>query len=159
MKFLTSNNYRTLINILVICTFISQSIAQDTDPTILTIDRIFNSSEFNNQRFGPARWMNEEESYTTLESSDQFPEFREIIKYENQSGKRTVLVSADKLIPQGQQSPLRISNYQWSNDKQKLLIFTNTKRVWRRHTRGDYWVLNLGNWKLRQIGTEFEESS
>jgi len=144
---------------LVFCTFINPSIAQETDPSILTIDRIFNSTEFDNQPFGPALWMDDGESYTTLESSEKFPEFLEIIKYENQSGKRTVLVSADRIIPQGQQFPLEISNYQWSNDKQKLLIFTNTKRVWRIHTRGDYWVLNLENWKLRQIGTEFEESS
>ena len=53
-------------------TFISQSIAKETNPTILNIDRIFNFSEFNNQHFGPARWMNDGESYITLESSDQF---------------------------------------------------------------------------------------
>ncbi len=28
-------------------------------------------------------------------------------------------------------------------DEQKLLIFTNSARVWRSNTRGDYWVLDL----------------
>ena len=32
------------------------------------------------------------------------------------------------------------------------MIFTNTRRVWRYHTRGDYWVLDLKNKKLKQLG-------
>ena len=34
----------------------------------------------------------------------------------------------------------------------RLLIFTNTRRVWRQNTRGDYWVLDLATKKLQKLG-------
>ncbi|MCA9125371.1 MAG: DPP IV N-terminal domain-containing protein, partial [Planctomycetales bacterium] len=37
-------------------------------------------------------------------------------------------------------------------DNSKLLIFTNTRKVWRYHTRGDYWVLDLMSGDLTQLG-------
>ena len=30
----------------------------------------------------------------------------------------------------------------WSEDFSLLLIYTNSKRVWRRNTLGDYWLLD-----------------
>ena len=31
-------------------------------------------------------------------------------------------------------------------------MFTNTKKVWRQNTRGDYWVFDIAGGKLRQLG-------
>ena len=56
---------------------------------------------------------------------------------------RAVLVDAAKLVVPGQPAPLAIDDYAWSKDGKRLLIFTNTKKVWRQNTRGDYWVLDL----------------
>ncbi len=126
---------------------------------VLDLDRIFNSDDFNTQRFGPARWVDNGKGYTTLEPSAQFNGAMDIIHYQTRSGIRSVLVNADQLIPTGQTQPLNIEDYQWSFDKSKLLIFTNSKRVWRYHTRGDYWVLNLKTGKLNQIGEKFPEST
>jgi dipeptidyl-peptidase-4 len=122
----------------------------------LTLERIFSSSEFQPERFGPARWLEDGSGYTTLESSGSGG--RDIIKYDPKSGERTVLFSAGQLIPEGNEKPLSIRDYHWSPDGNKLLIFTNTKRVWRRHTRGDYWVKDLETGRLWQLGT-FAESS
>ena len=43
--------------------------------------------------------------------------------------------------------------------RQKLLIFTNTRRVWRLNTRGDYWVLDLASERLHQLGAGAPSSS
>ncbi len=40
------------------------------------------------------------------------------------------------------------TDYTWSADGKKLLIFTNTRKVWRKNTRGDYWVLDVDAGKL-----------
>ncbi|MHC5062189.1 MAG: S9 family peptidase, partial [Planctomycetota bacterium] len=40
-----------------------------------------------------------------------------------------------------------------------LLIFTNSKRVWRRNTKGDYWVLNLQNRKLQKLGAHADPAT
>jgi dipeptidyl-peptidase-4 len=125
-------------------------------PSRLTLDRIFGSRDFFGDFFGPARWL-EDGGYTTLEwTADRSG--REIVRYEPATGERQVLVSAADLTPAGARQPLWIDDYRWSEDGQKLLIFTNTQRVWRSNTRGDYWVLDLESRRLRQLGADFDEA-
>ena len=90
-----------------------QLTAQRTQP--LTLDRIFASSEFAPQRFGPARWL-EDGSYTTVEPSGGVNGDLEIVRYDARSGRREVKVSAAQLTPPTQTTPLLIEDYSWSAD-------------------------------------------
>ena len=47
----------------------------------------------------------------------------------------------------------------WSADKTKFLLFTNTKRVWRARTKGDYWLYDLTSKKGHQLGKGLPEAS
>jgi dipeptidyl-peptidase-4 len=132
--------------------------AKATDP-ILTLDRIFASREFSAERFGPARWTSDGESYTALEPSAEATGGRDLVLYRAETGKREVLVSAARLIPPGASEPLSIENYDWSPDGQVLIIFTNSKRVWRQNTRGDFWTYDLRSGRLRKLGADFEPST
>jgi dipeptidyl-peptidase-4 len=132
---------------------------QERDPSLLTLERIYSSDEFRGERFGPARWLKEKNGYTTLERSKSKKEGRDIVLYDAESGEQEILVPASRLIPKGEKDPLSISNYAWSSDGNKLLIFTNTERVWRQNTRGDYWVLDLSNWNLHKLGGDAEPST
>jgi len=149
--------FKRILTFIVIIITISSCFAQTADEGLLTLERIFSSGEFSSEYFGPVRWLENEAGYTTLEENEKGG--RDIVKYEPESGKRTVLVSADKLIPEDKENPLRIANYIWSPDKEQLMIFTNTKRVWRQNTRGDYWILNLNTWKLKKLGGNAEPST
>src|SRR5690606_22726905 len=51
----------------------------------------------------------------------------------------TTLVSKAQLTPKGGTTPLKIRSYTLSEKGDKVLIYTNSKRVWRYDTRGDYW--------------------
>jgi len=102
--------------------------------------------------------MKDNEGYSTLKKNKTVGG-RDIVKYEAKSGKRSVIVSADKLIPKGKTQPLSIRNYEWSADNSKLLLFTNTRKVWRYHTRGDYWVLDIKSGKLTQLGKSVERAT
>jgi dipeptidyl-peptidase-4 len=136
------------------------SIAQDkTANPALTIERIFAGREFAAERFGPARWMSDGETYTTLEPSVEAKAGRDLVLYRAETGKREVLVSAAKLIPPGASEPLAIEDYAWSPDGKVLIVFTNSKRVWRQNTRGDFWTYDLASGRLRQLGREFEPST
>ncbi len=138
---------------LAIAMFCSGLWRQETsDPSLLTLDRIFVSSEFAPERFGPARWMKDGKSYTTVEDSATIKNGREIILYSAEAGKREVLIPAARLIPSGETQPLAIDNYEWSADGKRMLLFTNSQRVWRQNTRGDYWVLDLGAETLQKLG-------
>ncbi|MDO3643185.1 DPP IV N-terminal domain-containing protein [Mucilaginibacter sp. L3T2-6] len=72
--------------------------------------------------------------------------------------KKTVLVSNEMLTPPGK-TPLKVSNFSISEDGQKVLLFTNTRRVWRYNTRGDYWVYDMAAKTLKQLGAARPESS
>ncbi len=119
---------------------------------VLTLERIFKNNDFELNQFGPAVWLKDGSGYTTLEESNKYPMAKDIIKYNPKSGKRSILVNASQLIPKDAQNPLLISDYTWSADGKKLLVFTNTERVWRYETRGDYWVLNIVSGELSQLG-------
>ncbi|MTJ02652.1 S9 family peptidase [Idiomarina piscisalsi] len=124
----------------------------------LTPEKIFASDTFNVERPAPTRWLEDGSGYTTLEKSDS-ADGRDIVRYHPETNERTVLVSAEQLTPKGKDKALDIADYVWSDDGNKVLIFTNTKRSWRTHTLGDYWVLNRDNNELRKLGGSAPEST
>ena len=114
--------------------------------------RLYATRDFASQSFGPARWMGGGAFYTTVEASGLVPGASDIVRYETATGARSVLVSARQLIPKGRQAPLDIDDYDWAPGDSLLLVFTNTRKVWRRNTRGDYWVLNRNSGTLKKLG-------
>ncbi|HEY6073842.1 MAG TPA: hypothetical protein VIV15_10715, partial [Anaerolineales bacterium] len=86
---------------------------QQADSTLLTVQRIYGAAEFRSQAFGPASWLGDGSSYTTLEEADE-DGGQNLVRYETERGGREVLVVARQLIPQGDSVPLRIEDYTWS---------------------------------------------
>jgi dipeptidyl-peptidase 4 len=82
-----------------------------------------------------------------------------IIKIDPKTEAETVVIKKEALIPQGFNRPLSVQNFAFSTDKTKVLLFTNTAKVWRYNTRGDYWVLNLTTNKLTQLGKTLPQQS
>ncbi len=62
-------------------------------------------------------------------------------------------------MPGEGEDPLEIDDYQWSEDGTQLLVFTNTEKVWRRNTRGDYWLLHLKKGTFNKLGGDAAEST
>lgn len=119
------------------------------------IDRIFKERAYDPPRFGPARWLPDGTAYAIVERPAGGDGGSEIVRYDAATGARTVLVAASRLVPpggKGGKGALDVDDYQWSPDGRRLLIFTNTKRVWRQNTRGDYWVLDVSSGTLKKIG-------
>jgi dipeptidyl-peptidase 4 len=121
--------------------------------------RIFATKELTAKTFGPARWLEGGVAYTTVEPSATAAGGKDIVRYDSATGRRRVLVSAGTLVPGPGLKPLAIEDYAWSKDNARLLVFTNTRKVWRRNTRGDYWVLDLASRRLRKLGGNRPESS
>jgi dipeptidyl-peptidase-4 len=123
------------------------------------IGRIFEARNYDVPRFGPARWLPDGATYTTVERGADQRGTSEIVRYDAKSGSRSILVAAAQLTPKGRSAPLEVDDYSWSRDSRRLLLFTNTRKVWRQNTRGDYWVLDLGSGALRQLGGGAPEAS
>ena len=111
--------------------------AQVPAPMSDVLQRLFASRDFAPERFGPARWIDGGAAYTTVEPSADVRGGSDIVRYETATGARTVYVTARQLVPTGGAVPLDIDDYTWSADGAQLLVFTNSRRVWRQNTRGD----------------------
>jgi dipeptidyl-peptidase-4 len=80
-----------------------------------------------------------------------------LVKYDLKASSRVVVVSGRDLTVNG--NPLPLEAFYFSPDGSTLLIYTNTSKVWRLETRGDYWTLNLQSKQLRQLGSQLPSSS
>src|SRR5947208_2941029 len=104
------------------------------DPSRLSVERIFASSEFQPSGFGGFRWLKDGNSYARLEPSATVKGSADLVRYQIDTNARDVLLSAEKLIPKGETTPLAIHGYDWSADGNRVLIYTNSKKVWRQNT-------------------------
>lgn len=94
------------------------------------------------------------------DNGDQYYEFSakgiEIVNPKN--GNRNIFLSQQSLIPKGSSVAIKVESFSISKNKELILIYTNSKRVWRENTRGDYWVYNKKSNELTQIGRPFSSS-
>ncbi|HUT95372.1 MAG TPA: DPP IV N-terminal domain-containing protein [Thermoguttaceae bacterium] len=131
---------------------------EKTDPALLTVARIFDSKDFEPQKFA-ARWLEDEPKYVTLDASKETSGGQDVVCHDPESGQREILVPAAHLVPPEESTPLKIDAYAFSKDRSLVLIFTNSKRVWRKNTRGDYWVLDRAGRELRKLGGDAKPST
>ena len=93
---------------------------------------------------GGINWTTDGNTYTKIKEGN-------IVKVDPKTETEAILIKKEQLTPTGGKA-LPPQSYTFSNDNTKLLIFTNTVKVWRLNTRGDYWVLDIATNKLTQIG-------
>ena len=128
--------------------------AAATDPAMLTIERLFNDKEFDGEKFGEIRWSKLSSTYFTFSS-----EAGGLIQTDLRTGEGTALVPAAALVPEGEKVPLTVDGFELSADEAKVLIYTNSQRVWRHNTRGDYWLLDVASRELKKLGDDAEPAT
>ncbi len=82
-----------------------------------------------------------------------------IVKTDVQTNNEITIVKKEQLTPAGAERPLSFRIYSFSQDNKTLLIFTNTAKLWRYNTRGDYWALNLSSNQLTKLGKSLPSQS
>jgi len=136
------------------------ALTAQTSPTLTAeLERIFARDEYAVQTVAQPAWIDGGARYAAVEPSTAAAGARDIVEYDAASGQRAVLVAGSALTPAGAATPLSIDGYAWSADRARLLVFTNSKRVWRQNTRGDYWVLDRASGALRQLGGDAAPST
>ena len=128
---------------------------QAVDPAVLTLDRVFQSSDFFPGRFGPVRWLEDGSGYAALEFSSQTGN-QEIARYDPATGRRDV-IAAFTLPYEGRDG--FVQSYTFSPDGSKIMLFANTRRVWRQNTRGDYWIYHRADGGVSKLGGDGPSST
>ena len=153
---------RKLIQITLLLLFIFLFIpshAQETDPSKITIDRLFDNS-LSARSFSPVYWLEGESAYTILEGAKEYYKGRmEVVSYDAETGERSVIIPAWRLIPPGYSSPINIEGYSFTKNCSHVLIYTNSVPQAFGGSKGDYWVLDLMLWDWYKIGKEMPDQS
>ena len=90
-------------------------------------------------------WSADGNTYATAEPTG-------LTSLDIRSGRKTVLVPKEKLYRPGTQQAMPVTDFAFTPDSAHALIFTNTARVWRYNTRGDYYLIDRATGQARQVG-------
>ncbi len=137
---------RALVLYLGIGLALASSAVAQTDR--LTVERIWGGDEFTSD-LPEIEWMADGNSYTVLVGEDT----TDLYRVDARSGARRQLVSGEALVPPGATEPITIEGYEFSPDLTKLLIYTNSVRVWRQRTKGEYYLWDFQNRQLSPLST------
>jgi dipeptidyl-peptidase 4 len=124
--------------------------AQATQAPALTVHTIWGTREFASDLVS-LTWMADGTAYTTTEEDSSGN--TDLYRVDAVSGKRQLLVRGADLVPPGGQKPVAIEDYKLSGDGSKLVIFTNTARVWRQNTKGTYYIWDFAAKRLTPVST------
>lgn len=98
------------------------------------------------------KWSKNGNSYFRIEDGD-------LCLFALPQHSKTVIVTKKQLTPESQTTQINARSFSFSADEKKVLFFTNTKKVWRLQTRGDYWVFDTNTGKLTKLGKNRPTSS
>jgi dipeptidyl-peptidase-4 len=127
--------------------------ASPADPALLTLARLFTDEEFKEPKVEAIRWSKlNPGNYFTLDAPKVGKDGRDLVQNEAAGGHKTVLASAQSFLPAGTKKPPGIDSFEFSSDESRVLLFTSTRKVWRKNTRGDYWVMDVASKQMRKLG-------
>ncbi len=105
-----------------------------------------------NAQRGKINWSDDGNSYTVIRDGN-------IVQINPLTDSATIMISKAQLTDPETKEYLKPQSYVFNNNFTRLLIFTNTEKVWRDNTRGDYWVLDIFSSMLRKLGKKFPAKS
>ena len=142
---------RALIAVALVVLAATPRLAAQRADSTLTVERIFGTGEFAARRLSGARWRPGMDAYTRLERSPGSTRAR--------SRPVRCGVRSSRGDPPGvaTRSAGRADHSRWRSTigrptAKRLLLFTNSERVWRENTRGDYWLIDLAAGTPRKLG-------
>ncbi len=141
-------------SIIIAATLLATTAAAQLPPELDgTLKDIYQWNEYRAETVDSVIWLGGGSKYSVLSSRG------EILIVDSASGDQQVLTSVADLTPAGAATPLGVRAHAINSDQTYVLLFTNTRRVWRDDTRGDYWVFNVKTRALRKLGGGAPESS
>ncbi|WP_070786751.1 S9 family peptidase [Flavobacterium crassostreae] len=89
-------------------------------------------------------WMNNSEKDIVVYNADNVAE-------------GTIVLTQESLKKSGFE--YAVEDLVWNDAKTKVLVYTNSKKVWRANTKGDYWFFDLTTRKGKQLGKGLKDAS
>ena len=97
------------------------------------------------QNSGDIKWTADGNYYTRVKDGN-------IIQVDPVTEEETVIIEKSKFLDPKTNKILSPRSYEFNSNYTRVLIFTNTAKVWRYNTRGDYWLYDIIAGKLTKMG-------
>jgi dipeptidyl-peptidase-4 len=140
---------RRFLAVCAVIALVEPLAAQGVQAPPLTVHAIWGSREYASDLIEVA-WMKDGKAYTAIEQDASGN--TDLYRVDALNGTKQLLVRGADLVPPGGGGgggkPIAIEEYHFSTDGSKLLIFTNSARVWRQNTKGTFYVWDLAGKRL-----------
>src|SRR2546426_3299509 len=141
---------RRLIAFCAVCQLAPPLAAQGVQAPPLTVHSIWGSPEFVSDLVDIV-WTSDGKAYTAIEEGASGN--TDLYRVDALTGTKAVVARGADLVPPGAVKPVAIEEYQFASDGSKLLIFTNSARVWRQNTKGTFFVWDFTARRLIPVST------
>ncbi len=109
----------------------------------LTMEKLFNSREFSGEFFRGGNWAAAGPVLLYIDTNRE-TDASSLVQWNLETDARTTLIDGrDLLKPDGDGGLINLEDYQYSADGSKVLLYTDSERVWRLNTKGYYYVYNI----------------
>ncbi len=111
----------------------------------ITVEDIWSSYQFSEDRIGGVNWMNNGNFYSVLASND-------IIKYNIVTDKKVAtILSGEDLQKANGGEKINISSYSFSKDQSQILIETGVESIYRHSYKAIYYIYNTKSKNLYNV--------
>jgi dipeptidyl-peptidase-4 len=135
---------RILSRAALLCAF-STAAAQDGE---LSVQRIFRANEFRSDVSSSINWLGLGTSFVDLRPNATGG--LDIVRVDAITGTSTPIATGRQLVGDDGQ-PIGIEDIQFSDDENRIVVYHNSVKVWRRNTRGVYHVFDVKTGKIYPV--------
>lgn len=111
----------------------------------ITLNDIYASGKLHQKRVYGMRSMANGSYYSVLENDSI-----NVYKYKNGNYVKTI-VTASELIPEGKKENIKLGNYTFSKDENKILFPTKTEYIYRYSSKSEFYIWDIKNKTLQQL--------
>ncbi len=116
--------------------------AQEAEAPEFTLEAIHHSDLYQPASFQGGRWADEGPVITYIEPAED-SDATHLMRYNLETDTRTRLIDGTNLYAEDVDRVVPIEGYEYSPDESKVLIYTDSERVWRYKTKGYYYIYDL----------------
>ena len=117
------------------------SIAQEVRPK-LSLEDLWMSGKFRGKRFRAGSWADNGPVITFIERNPESGA-NDLISYNLEKEQREVILDGTRLHADDVDRLINTESYVYSKDRKKILIYTESARVWRLNTKGYYYIYDI----------------
>lgn len=130
----------------------NQQIESTADPSLLNLERIFMSGEFQQDWQNVPIWSEELDGYYQIDRNDKG---YGLVLVDVPSNNRKAIADSSMFIPEGETKPLVFNIYLFSRNQKYIMVAVNPRtNAFVTFPTFNYWVLETASARLWQLGPE-----